>query len=129
MIEAAKELLEMVKHMPEYTLWVLLGILFYKVFIIGGWISVARLLINKIHHWATTPKPGPPPTQFAFGDYLIKDQVTDKDILHVFIKLKNKMGDPHLNYIFGRHILKMHELIDAMPQHDRTGRPIEEKKP
>lgn len=57
MLEAAKEILEMVKHMPQYTLWVLTGILFYKVVIIGGWISIARLLINKTHDFLTKPRP------------------------------------------------------------------------
>ena len=49
MIEAAKELLEIVKHAPEYTMWVLIMILFYKVFIVGSWMAIARLAIIKVH--------------------------------------------------------------------------------
>lgn len=56
MIDAAKEMLDLVKHMPEYTLWVLAGILFYKVFIIGSWIAIARLLINKAHDLLKHPR-------------------------------------------------------------------------
>lgn len=55
MVEAAKELLDLIKHAPEYTMWVLCGILFYKVFIIGSWIAIARLLINKVYDYLTTP--------------------------------------------------------------------------
>lgn len=56
MIEAARELMDIVKHAPEYTLWVLLGILFYKVFIAGSWIMVVRLLIIKLHDYMKDPK-------------------------------------------------------------------------
>lgn len=49
MIEVAKEFMELIKHAPQYTLWVLIGILFYKVFIIGSWIAIARLLIHKTY--------------------------------------------------------------------------------
>jgi len=55
MIEAARELMDLVKHAPQYTLWVLLGILFYKVFIAGSWIMIARLLIVKVHDYLSRP--------------------------------------------------------------------------
>lgn len=55
MIDAAKEIIELVKTMPDYALWILLGILFYKVFIAGSWIMVVRLLIIKIHDFLTRP--------------------------------------------------------------------------
>ncbi len=55
MIDAFKEMLDLVKHAPEYTMWVLLGILFYKVFIAGTWVMVARLLIVKLHDFVIRP--------------------------------------------------------------------------
>lgn len=80
MIEAAREMLDLVKHMPEYTLWVLIGILFYKVVIIGGWISVARLLINKLHNFAVTPKvlPEPPVQKMDLGKLIVVYDACDE---------------------------------------------------
>lgn len=49
MIEIIKELAGVLKDLPDMAIWIMLGILFYKVFIIGGTISLAKYAINKLH--------------------------------------------------------------------------------
>lgn len=52
MIEIIKEASTMLKDLPELAIWILVGILFYKIFIIGGIIAVIKLAINKFHDLA-----------------------------------------------------------------------------
>lgn len=89
MVEAAKELLEMVKHAPEYTLWVLLGILFYKVFIAGSWIMIVRLLILKAHDVITRPRVA----QYKIGTLVMEDAIPSLELLLSLIK------KPNLTYV------------------------------
>lgn len=90
-MEAAKELLEMVKHAPEYTLWVLLGILFYKVFIAGSWIMIARLLILKTHHIIMNPQQTIKEVEYKFGRfYLGKENVLRMEVLLDLVKEDNE---------------------------------------
>jgi len=56
MIEELKELLKLIQHLPDYVMWVLAGILFYKVFIIGNIYALARYAINKLHDFLTKEK-------------------------------------------------------------------------
>ena len=46
-MEELKELVGMVDKLPGMTLWILGGFLFYKLFIVGSWIALARLFIVK----------------------------------------------------------------------------------
>lgn len=56
MIEAMKEVVDLVKQLPELSIWILCGVLIYKVIIIGSWFGIARLLIVKLHNFATSPR-------------------------------------------------------------------------
>ena len=55
-MEDLKLLIEMVANLPTLTVWVLVGYLIYKITVIGSIYGVIRLLIVKIHDWATKPK-------------------------------------------------------------------------
>lgn len=55
-MEELKMLVDLVKDLPQLAVWALLGLLFYKVFIVGGTLTVVRLLIDKIHNWSVTPR-------------------------------------------------------------------------
>ena len=52
MIEALREIVGMVKDLPEFALWILFGYLFYKLFVIGSIYGVIRLGINKYFNYA-----------------------------------------------------------------------------
>lgn len=55
-MEELKLIMEMVRGLPQMAIWVLAGILLYKVAIIGSIFGVAKLLIERIHSWAMEPK-------------------------------------------------------------------------
>jgi len=56
MVEALKEVMGLVKEMPHYALWILAGLLAYKVIVIGSWVSVIRLALNHIYKILSKPK-------------------------------------------------------------------------
>lgn len=97
MIEAAREILEMVKHMPQYTLWVLAGILFYKVFIVGSWIAIARLLIVKAHDLLSKPKV----IELKHKDYRITDSAEERLSTLFYEMTKERAGS---GYVHGSDI-------------------------
>ena len=55
-MEELKLLIQMVADLPHAALWVIAGVLIYKVSIIGSIYGVIRLAIIKLHDWLTTPK-------------------------------------------------------------------------
>lgn len=56
MIEVIKELSEIVKDLPDLAVWILCGLLFYKVFIIGSGFALARFFIVKVHDYLKAEK-------------------------------------------------------------------------
>jgi len=71
MLEIIKEAGAILKDLPDLAIWILVGILFYKVVIVGSIFSVVKLTINKVHDVLTMPK-------------VIKKNITisDKFIVH-----------------------------------------------
>jgi len=51
-----RELVGLVKDLPNAALWVIAAIFLYKVTIVGSVYGVARLAIGKLHDWAVTRK-------------------------------------------------------------------------
>lgn len=126
MLEAAREILEMVKHMPEYTLWVLLGILFYKVFIAGSWIMVARLLIVKLYEYFKSP-----PAKVV--KYEINGQFIDEKTKHAFDGLLSRIKshrielDPNgvsqfysSSYIHSSDIAFLNQALTVAIEHEKN---------
>ena len=56
MIEIIKEAGTVLRDLPDLAIWILVGILFYKVFIIGGAIGLARFAITNLHDYLVRPK-------------------------------------------------------------------------
>jgi hypothetical protein len=55
-MEELKILVGMVADLPQMALWVVALFFAYKVTIVGSIFGVLRLLILKVHSWATTPR-------------------------------------------------------------------------
>lgn len=55
-MDELKLLIDMVAHLPQMALWVLIGFLAYKLAVIGSIYGVIRLLIVKGHDWLTRPR-------------------------------------------------------------------------
>lgn len=54
-MDELKLLIDMVAHLPQMAVWVLVGFLAYKVAVIGSIYGVIRLLIVKLHDWLVRP--------------------------------------------------------------------------
>lgn len=96
MIEELKELLKLIQHMPDYVMWVLAGILFYKVFIVGNIYALIRFAIHKLHDYMTKEKVVR--TEITYRGICISQEVELQ--LHSFLKNHLIRRDKNLNYIF-----------------------------
>lgn len=68
-MEELKQLVEIVSHLPEYVMWVLLGFLFYKLFVIGSIYSLIRFVVDKLFTILTRPKA----TEFKLNGYKLTE--------------------------------------------------------
>jgi len=57
MIEELKSVIDIIKGMPHMVMWVLAGLLFYKVIVIGSIFGLLKICILKFHDVLTKPKP------------------------------------------------------------------------
>lgn len=55
-MELLKEIADLLDKFPQLALWILTGLLFYKVVIIGSYFGILRLLILKGHDYLRSPK-------------------------------------------------------------------------
>ena len=81
-MEEIKQLIELVREMPEYIIWILAGYLFYKLFILGSIYGVIRLAIVKLHDWLTMTKPEHVDLQFYWKNIYIHDEYRLRLILN-----------------------------------------------
>lgn len=70
-MEELKILIDMVAHLPQMALWVLIGFLGYKLAVLGSIYGTLRLLIVKLHDWLTGPKR----VEMTLGDLPINPDV------------------------------------------------------
>lgn len=49
MVEIIKELSKVLKDLPDLAIWIMVGVLFYKVFIVGGILGLIKFFINKLY--------------------------------------------------------------------------------
>jgi hypothetical protein len=56
MVEELKQLIGMVEKLTEATLWVLGGLAFYKLIIVGAVLFIARLVIERAYSLLSKPK-------------------------------------------------------------------------
>ena len=60
MIDGLKEILDIIKDMPELAVWVAAGFIFYKLAVWGSTtaaiVMVSKLAIDKLHDYKVTPK-------------------------------------------------------------------------
>lgn len=76
MIEALKEISDIIKQLPHLSIWILAGLLFYKVVIIGSWFGIARLVILKTHDLITKHmEEAKQPQDLKIGNILIDDKL------------------------------------------------------
>jgi hypothetical protein len=55
-MDELKELIQTVERLPGMVLWILGGYLVYKLVIVGSWVALFRLVVNKVHDFFTKPR-------------------------------------------------------------------------
>lgn len=95
MVELLGQLMEMIKGMPDLAVWVLAGVLLYKVVLVGSWIGVIRLLINKVYAGFTKER---------VVKYDINKVMLDKQAYDSFKHLMEEMNPDGLHYVALRHV-------------------------
>lgn len=121
MLEIIKEAGTILKDLPELAVWILIGILFYKVFIIGSSLAFAKYCVNKLHDFLTKPK-----------EVIRKVDVSDRFICHDgtfnrFINLldKVKAHSEWLNqnlvskYFHGRDVAWLEKAVERQILEDQ----------
>ena len=100
-MEELKLLIDMVANLPQMALWVQIGLLGYKVAVIGSIYGVIRLLIVKTHDWLTRPR------AMTLGKLPINEETYEA--LNFEIKRLVRGS----NYIHMSDVVKLRKAIDA----------------
>ena len=56
MFQALNEVVQIIKELPAYAVWIIAGFMFYKITIVGSIYSVIRLAINRTFDWLSRDK-------------------------------------------------------------------------
>ena len=110
MLEIIKEAGAILKDLPDLAIWILLGILFYKVFIIGSSMSLAKFAISKLHDWKT--KPQIVEHKYMFNDLHIADKETMDKVLSLMQKL-TPQGSKSYTILHSADIEKAYQILMA----------------
>ena len=102
-MEELKELISMLAHLPQLTVWVLVGFLAYKLAVVGSIYGVIRLIIVKVHDW----KVNPAPVQLRLGTRTINEDTADALRSQVA-----RLGDS--TYIHNTDVRKLKEALDIV---------------
>lgn len=111
MLEIIKEAGSILKDLPDLAIWILVGILFYKVAIVGSIFGIIKLAITKLHDFAIKPKIIT--RNFKIDEFLISG------CEHEFMALLSKMRKPGLTYIHKSDII---HVIELMRQYERESK-------
>lgn len=110
MIEALKELVGIIKELPHIAVWILAGLLFYKVAVIGSIYGVIRLAIEKWHDYLIKPKEV---IEKLSLDGIYVTGATKEEMT----KLLHTLRKPGMNYV---HIDDIEALQKAMEELRKT---------
>ena len=111
MLEIIKEAGTILKDLPDLAIWILVGILFYKVFIIGGTINLIKFIVNKVHDYLTKPKEVT--TNVRIDNRFITHDGTYRDFLSLLDKIHSHVNTPSKGeYLHHRDVQWMREAIE-----------------
>jgi uncharacterized protein YqhQ len=97
-----KELAEVLKDLPDLAIWIMIGILFYKVVIVGSIFGIIKLAITKAHDAITKPKTVV--TEYKLDDVVYQydgSLMKLKDFLRGVVSLNNgyRLSTDEVNFI------------------------------
>lgn len=100
MLEIIKEAGTILKDLPDLAIWILIGVLFYKVVIIGSIFGIIKLSIVKLHDAITKEKkPEEKRIVYEVGDHIIEKAMPKFELLIEKMKRNNYGGGYSHSYI------------------------------
>jgi hypothetical protein len=87
MIELLTKLGEVLKEVPEFAIWIMLGLLVYKIIIVGSYFSIIKLFIIKLHEWLM--KERIQITSLKIDRHIISCDDTPSNLLEFINSIKN----------------------------------------
>jgi hypothetical protein len=104
LLDALKDLIGLLKDIPNHAMWILGGYMFYKLFIVGSIYGCIRLAINRFHEYLLAPK-----TiihKWDIGSHFINSE-TKESLEELLDTLKSPKNRADLKFISksGRHYI------------------------
>ena len=136
MIEELKLVLDSLGDLSGVALWVVGAFIAYKLIIYmstaGAFVYVAKLFIEKIHHWATSPKlPKMIDATPRIETACISESEGVETIIRVLGKVvnhDNEMSGNSLSYIFDRHASWLERCVDERISQEKARRESDKKR-
>lgn len=104
MLEIIKEAGTILKDLPDLAIWILVGILFYKIVFIGGVFGIIKLAIHKIHDVLKGPREVT--HKLKIGSYFFRGEKEDMELLF------NRIKKDGLRYIHPGDVQAAIQLMD-----------------
>lgn len=119
-MDELKLLIDMVAHLPQMALWVLIGFLAYKLAVIGSIYGTIRLLIVKAHDWATKRKQVSMEVLLdglSFDEHATKDELMKELRRLMFIGKPEEYKSSSIHSSYGVKLLRetINKMYDANP--------------
>ena len=119
-MDELKLLVDMVGHLPQMALWVLLGYLVYKLAVVGSIYRVIRYVTKEVFAWLSLKKAAP--VEYKEVRPML-DSICIKAALEPFIaqlhRLRGKGVNIESDYIHSQSVQWLREAIDAKIAEDQ----------
>lgn len=119
-MDELKLLVDMVGHLPQMALWVLLGYLLYKLAVMGSIYGVVRYVTKELFAWLSLRKAAP--VEYKEVRPML-DSICIKAALEPFIaqlhRLRGKGVNIESDYIHSQSVQWLREAIDAKIAEDQ----------
>jgi len=106
MLEIIKEAGNILKDLPELAIWILLGILVYKVIIVGSIFGIIKLAINKTH--SAFLKEKVIKREINFGRHTFINAEAEEYMIGIIDRII-KQGDKP-SYMYSHHYVHLSDL-------------------
>lgn len=107
MLEEIKQILSLVKELPHMVMWVLAGLLFYKVSIIGSIYGLIRFGIEKLHSYLTHEK-------IITHQWSIDGVIINKECHSLLVGFISSLGTKTIaKYVYSSDIAEMIRLYNV----------------
>ena len=119
MIELIREVGGILKELPDMALYILVGLLFYKVFIIGSSFALAKFGITKLHDYLINKPEKLSVTKFSLDKHFIIHNGTPDMFMELVRKMKNLSHNTASNYVHESDVYYVIEAIQKKKEREK----------